>query len=186
MNQPYSKKRLNISDKLMKKVARYDVAAFEQLYNQASGAVFGLAMSILKNTQDANDVVQDTFVSIYEKIDQYQANGKAMAWIFTIARNHALMIIRERTKHQHVDLDDVYDIGIESTVEEEMYKEELVDILLDQLQEDERQIVVMHAMSNMKHKDIAEQLDMPLSTVLSKYRRSMQKLRTAMEVNGYE
>lgn len=186
MNQPYSKKRLKISDKLMKKVAKYDVTAFEELYNQASGAVFGLAMSILKNTQDANDVVQDTFITIYEKIDQYQPNGKAMAWIFTIARNHSLMIIRERTKHQHIDLDDVYDIGEDSTIEEDTYKEELVELLLEELQEDERQIVVMHAMSNMKHKDIAKQLDMPLNTVLSKYRRSMQKLRTAMEVNGYE
>lgn len=186
MMQPYSKKRLNISDALMAKIAKYDVTAFEELYNKASGAVFGLAMTIVTNTQDANDVVQNTFITIYEKIDQYRPNGKAMAWIFTIARNHALMIIRERSKHQHVDLDEVYDIGVESTIEQDMYKEELVEILLDELQEDERQIVVMHAMSNMKHKDIAQQLDMPISTVLSKYRRSMQKLRTAMEVNGYE
>ena len=44
----------------------------------------------------------------------------------------------------------------------------------------------MHAMSNIKHKDIAEIMDIPLSTVLSKYRRSLQKLRNIMEVNEYE
>lgn len=186
MKQPYSRKRLKISDKLMARIAKYDVDAFEELYNQSSGAVYGLAMSIVANTQDADDVVQDTYITIYNKIDQYQPNGKAMAWIFTIARNTALMVIRQRKKHQHINLDDVYDVGVESTIEDDVYNEDLVEILLDELKEDERQIVVMHAMSNIKHKDIAKQLDIPLSTVLSKYRRSMQKLKKVMEVNGYE
>jgi RNA polymerase sigma-70 factor (ECF subfamily) len=186
MKQQYNRKLLTVSDKLMAKVAQYDVRAFEELYNQTSGAVFGLAMSLLKHQQDAEDVVQNTYITIYEKIEQYHPNKKAMAWIFTIARNHALMLLRQRSKNQHVDLDDVYDIGEEPTVEEDMYKEELVDTLLEHLNEEERQIVVMHAMSNLKHKEIATILDIPLSTVLSKYRRAIQKLRKVMEVNGYE
>ncbi len=186
MSSDYRRKDLHVSDKLMRRVARYDAQAFEELYNQSSGAVFGLAMSILGHRQDAEDVVQNTYISIYEKIQDYEGEGKAMAWIFTIARNHAYMILRDRQKRQHVDLDDVHDIGVETTVAEDLHKEQLVELLLEHLNEDERQIVVMHAMSNMKHKDIAKTLDMPLSTVLSKYRRSLKKLQTVMEVNDYE
>ncbi len=180
------KKSLNVSDKLMKQVSRYDAKAFEDLYNQTSAAVFGYAMSIVGNRDDANDIVQATYISIYEKIQSYSPNGKAMAWIFTITRNHAYMLLRDQSKRNHVNIDDVYDIGEDTNIVEEVHNEMLVTALLDHLNEDERQIVVMHAMSDMKHKDIADVMDMPLSTVLSKYRRSLKKLKTLMEVNEYE
>lgn len=186
MDSRHNKKILKVSDKLIKKVANYDASAFEDLYNQTSGAVFGLAMSILANQTDAEDIVQDTFISIYENAEKYKGNGKAMAWIFTIARNHSLMKIRERQKRNHINLDDVYDVGIENNIEQEIHNEKLVKLLLEVLKEDERQIVIMHAMSNIKHKDIAEIMGLPLSTVLSKYKRSLKKLKTEMEVNEYE
>jgi RNA polymerase sigma-70 factor (ECF subfamily) len=180
------KKLLVVPDKVIHSIAKYDKKAFEQLYNQTSGAVFGLAMSILANQSDADDVVQETYISVYNNASKYKGKGKAMAWIFTIARNHALMKIRDRQKRSHINLDDVYDVGVENNLEDDLHKEQLVDILLKTLKEDERQIVIMHAMSNMKHKEIAEIMDMPLSTVLSKYKRSLQKLRNVMEVNEYE
>lgn len=186
MRSNYNKETLNISDKLMKRVSNYDARAFEQLYNQASGAVFGLAMSIVGNQADAEDIVQNTFISIYEKISSYKPQGKAMAWIFTITRNHAYMLLRNKEKHTHIDLDDLYDIGTDNTLVEDTYKENITKLLLSELKDDERQIVTMHAMSNIKHKDIAKIMDMPLSTVLSKYRRSLEKLRNVLEVNEYE
>lgn len=186
MKPIYNRKLLVVEDRLIKKVAKYDSVAFEQLYNDASGAVFGLAMSILGNQADADDVVQETFISIYNNASNYKGKGKAMAWIFTIARNNALMKIRDRKKHSHVDLDEVYNVGEENTVDDDMYKENLISVLLETLKDDERQIVVMHAMSNMKHKDIANIMKLPLSTVLSKYKRSLEKLRNKMEVNEYE
>lgn len=182
----YDKKLLKINDEIIKRVAKFDSQAFEQLYNETSGAVFGLAMSILANQSDADDVVQDTYITIYNKADTYKSKGKAMAWIFTIARNHALMKIRDRKKHSHIDLDQVYDVGVDNYIEDEIHKEQLVDIILRVLKEDERQIVVMHAMSSMKHKDIAKIMNIPLATVLSKYKRSLEKLRKEMEVNEYE
>jgi RNA polymerase sigma-70 factor (ECF subfamily) len=186
MGNAYNRKLLYIDDKVIKKIAKYDSSAFEELYNKSSGAVFGLAMSILANQSDADDVVQETFISIYNNASKYKGKGKAMAWIFTIARNHALMKIRDRQKRSHIDLNQVYDVGVDDNIEDKIHKEQLVDVLLRVLKEDERQIVVMHAMSNMKHKEIANIMDMPLSTVLSKYKRSLEKLRKEMEVNEYE
>ena len=186
MNSLYKKKLLTISDKMIRRVANYDTEAFEELYNQTSGAVFGLSMSLLANRSDAEDVVQETYISIYNNASNYKGKGKAMAWIFTIARNHSLMKLRDIKKRSHVNLDDVYDLSIENNIEEDIYNEDIVNLLLKTLKEDERQIVIMHAMSSMKHKEIAEIMDMPLSTVLSKYKRSLEKLKRVMEVNEYE
>ncbi len=186
MGYDYNKKLLFVDDKTIKRIAKYDNEEFEKLYNETSGAVFGIAMSILANQSDADDVVQETYISIYNNASNYRGKGKAMAWIFTIARNHALMKIRDKKTRAHVDLDEVYDIGVDSNTEEQMHKEQLVDVLLKTLKEDERQIVVMHSMSNLKHKDIAKVLDLPLSTVLSKYKRALLKLKNVMEVNEYE
>lgn len=182
----YKRKTLSVSEKLIKQVANRDPYAFETLYDKTSGAVFGLAMSILSNQADAEDVVQETYISIYKHAENYSRMGKPMAWIFTIARNHALMKIRERTKKDTVNLDTIYDVGEDSTVEKEMNNNELIEVLLKTLKEEDRQIVVMHAMSNLKHKDIARIMEIPLSTILSKYRRALEKLRLVMEVNGYE
>lgn len=186
MNSLYKKKLLTISDKMIRRIASFDAVAFEELYNQTSGAVFGLSMSLLANASDAEDVVQETYISIYNNASKYKGKGKAMAWIFTIARNHSLMKLRDRKKRSHVNLDDVYDIATDNNIEQEIYNEDIVNLLLKTLKEDERQIVIMHAMSSMKHKDIAEIMSMPLSTVLSKYKRSLEKLREVMEVNEYE
>ena len=186
MNTKYKQKLLVINDKLIKRIANYDSLAFEELYNKSSGAVFGLAMSILANQSDAEDVVQETYISVYNNASKYKDKGKAMAWIFTIARNHALMIIRNRQKHKHVNLDDSFNVSSKDNIEETVHKEKLTETLLRTLKEDERQIVVMHSMSNIKHKDIAKIMDIPLSTVLSKYKRSLAKLKKKMEVNEYE
>ncbi|MFK5883109.1 MAG: sigma-70 family RNA polymerase sigma factor [Candidatus Izemoplasma sp.] len=186
MNSRYNKKLLKVSDRIITRIAKNDVEAFEQLYYDTSGAVFGLAMSIVANQADAEDVVQDTYISINNNAYKYQGNGKAMAWIFTITRNHALMKIRDRKKRIHVNLDDVHNLGVESNVEQEMYNEQLIQLLLKVLKEDERQIVIMYVMSNMKHKEISDILQIPLSTVLSKYNRSLKKLKTEMEANEYE
>lgn len=186
MNSLYKKQLLTISDKMIRRVANYDTEAFEELYNQTSGAVFGLSMSLLANRSDAEDVVQETYISIYNNASNYKGKGKAMAWIFTIARNHSLMKLRDIKKRSHVNLDDVYDLSIENNIEEDIYNEDIVNLLLKTLKEDERQIIIMHAMSSMKHKEIAEIMDMPLSTVLSKYKRSLEKLKRVMEVNEFE
>ena len=175
-----------VSDRLIRNVSRYNVSSFEDLYNITSSSVFGLAYSIVGNKADADDVVQDVFISIYEKANQYKGGGKAMAWIFTITKNHALMRIRDRKKRKHVNLDDIYDVGIENTIEEDVYKENTIRKILDTLNEDERQIVIMHAMSNIKHKDIALIMNMNISTVISKYRRSIKKIKKELEVNEYE
>ena len=81
---------------LLESIAKGDQEALAALYDHARGAVYGLALSYLKNGHDADDIAQDTFVRVWEKAPLYRSQGSPMAWILTIAKNLSLMRLRER------------------------------------------------------------------------------------------
>ena len=74
-------------DALILRIAQGDTAALEVLYRQTSSSIYGFALSILRDPVAAEDVMQDTFVSVMQSAPGYQPSGKPMAWLLTIARN---------------------------------------------------------------------------------------------------
>lgn len=156
-------------------IARNDPGALQALYQKISHSVYGFALSITGNTHDAEDVLQETILTVYRKACDYKPQGKPMAWIFTIARNIALMKLREAGKTvaleaQHTEYGDAVD-RIEAA-EDKM----ILRAALNALSEEERQIVTLHA-TGMKNREIAQVMKLPVNTVLSKYHRSIHKMR---------
>lgn len=149
------------------------------LYQNTDRTVYSFILSIMKNPQDAEEVMQETYMKIWTSASSYQSQGKPLAWIFTIARNLCYMKFRDQ-KHRA-------DMGLEELTGEETGElclplENLADAIalraaLELLKEDERQIVLLHASAGLKHREIAASLGMPLATVLSKYNRSIKKLK---------
>ena len=150
------------------------------LYEQTRVAVYGFALSILKNVADAEDVLQETYILIYHAAGRYQAQGKPMAWLCTIARNLCLMRLRERGKTVDLAEENWQALPSEST---DISPEDrlLLQNLLQTLDETERQIVMLHALAGFKHREIATFLELPLATVLSKYNRAMKKLKNRLK-----
>ena len=83
-------------DRLLAGVAAGDRDALARLYRLTRTAVYGLALSYVKNPQDAQDIAQDAFVRIWDSAPQYQSQGSPMGWILTVTRNLALMKLRSR------------------------------------------------------------------------------------------
>ena len=81
-------------DRLLAGVAAGDRDALARLYRLTRTAVYGLALSYVKNPQDAQDIAQDAFVRIWDSAPQYQSQGSPMGWILTVTRNLALMKLR--------------------------------------------------------------------------------------------
>lgn len=165
---------------LMAGLAAGDQEALGELYHRTRTAVYGLALSILRHGHDAEDVTQDTFVRAWEKAEQYRPQGTPMAWLLTITRNLALMKLRERARTQDLPPEDWASVAIEShevTTEDRT----VLTAALTTLSEEERQIVLLHAAAGLKHREIAQLLELPLSTVLSKYRRALLKLKQKLE-----
>ena len=167
-------------EELMAGLAAGDRESLAQLYHRTRAAVYGLALSILGSGHDAEDVTQDTYVTAWEKCHLYRPQGTPMAWLLTITRNLARMKLRDRGRTQDLGEEQWQAIPAQSpavTTEDRAVLEAALNILSDQ----ERQIVVLHAASGLKHREIAKLLELPLPTVLSKYRRALSKLKTKLE-----
>ncbi|MBQ6389534.1 MAG: RNA polymerase sigma factor [Mogibacterium sp.] len=165
-------------------MASNDGAAFRELYQQTSGVVYGFAMSILRNKHDAEDVMHDAFIRIYMGAAAYKPSGNPMAWILTIVRNLCLNKIRSGKVCE--DLSEYDDLASPSDDTDAVIDRMVLESAMSILDAEERQIIVLHAMTGFKHREIAEILDLPIGTILSKYNRAMKKMRKEMESKGVE
>ena len=82
------------------------------------GKIFRLAQHVTQNREDAEDVLQETFMKAYEHLDQFQGNSKFYTWIVRIAVNQALMKLRRRKTDKSVSLDETIDTGEDTVVRE--------------------------------------------------------------------
>lgn len=165
-------------DSLLIEISKGDNAAFEKLYIETKASVYGYALSFLKNTHKAEDVLQDTFVKIMTASHLYTPGTKPMAWILTITRNLCLMKIRENNRYG--EMPDYEQAAVES---HEVYFENklILNAAMKVLTAEESSIVVMHCVSGLKHREIGEIMSLPLSTVLSKYNRALKKLKNELK-----
>lgn len=171
-----------LDENLIVRMAGGDGGAFRELYQQTSGTVYGFAMSILRNRHDAEDVMHDAFIKIYTSAVTYKPAGNPMAWILTIVRN--LCYNRIRAGKVCEDLSQYDDLAGVSDDSETVLDRMVLETAMKILDAEERQIVVLHAMTGFKHREIAEILDLPTGTVLSKYNRALRKLRNEMETEA--
>ncbi len=177
---PVEESGIQIDENLITKIANGDKEAFLTLYEKCSNVLFAYSLSILRNREDAEDAMQDTFLKIRSAAHLYKAQGKPMAWIFTIARNICLMYFRKSQKVVLMGDDNINEsLGLDQieSQEDRIVLEKAFLILPKQT----CQIIMLHAVGGMKHREISELLDIPLSTVLSKYNRGIGKLRKELE-----
>ncbi|MGN0242634.1 MAG: RNA polymerase sigma factor [Lachnospiraceae bacterium] len=167
-----------IQDNLIERIAHDDMAAFEELYRATDKTVYAYILSIIKNPEDAQDIMQDTYLKIRSAAHLYQNQGKPLAWIFTIARNLCLMKMRTNQRVSDTPLEDLEGTA-ELTSSGDFHSEDriVLEAALQILSQQEREIVMLHAVSGLKHHEIASSLSLPLSTVLSKYNRALKKLK---------
>ena len=179
-DEPVRKKSIKIDETLFDRIAKGEKEAFCRLYEQTKGAVYAYALSILCHQADAEDVMQETYLRIRSAAHLYQPQGKPLVWIFTITRNLCLMRLRNRKRNIHAELDDVQ----KGKICEELKSSEnrmILDMAFQILSEEECQIILLHAVVGLKHREIAENLQLSLSTVLSRYNRGIKKMRKLLE-----
>lgn len=177
---PLSGSESSVLDGYLARIACGDRQALAELYNKTRSAVYGVALSICKNVQDAEDVLQDVYIRVYQTADGYTTRGKPMAWLITIARNLALMQLRKREKTVAVAPED-WQTRFAGYADAQTEDRLVLESLLSHLSDEERQIVVLHAVAGLKHRESAQLLSLPLPTVLSKYSRALKKLKHAMK-----
>lgn len=160
-------------DQLLQRISRGDNDAFVTLYEQTSRGSFAFVYSYLKNYQDAEDVLQAVYLKIKLNAASYKQGTNARAWILQIAKNQALNELKKRRPTEELNenlLSSPSGVSLEMT-----------DLINGVLDEEEREIVILHVLWGYKHREIADMLNCPTGTVTSKYKRSVLKLKFALK-----
>lgn len=172
----------SINEDLFEKIANGDNEAFTELYYASYKQIYGFLLSLTRNKEDAEDLLQNTYIRIRNGSHLYKKQGTPMTWMCAIAKNQYLDFVRKYGKNRSVDFGEVENYVSEGmvakadepkSVEDRMLLESAFSILGEQ----ERTIVILHMINGLKHREISEMTGLPLSTVLSKYNRSLKKMK---------
>ena len=124
--------------------------------------------------------MQDTYVRVWTAAGTYSPMGKPMAWILTITKNLSMSILRDRSRTSDIPEESWLAMQADSAFEN-TEKRLVLNAAMRVLSAEERQIVMLHAVSGLKHIEIAKLLSLPLPTVLSKYSRAKKKLQNTLK-----
>lgn len=163
------------------RAAERDEGALRSLYDALGGNVFALAQQMLGSREDAEEVVQDTFVKVFEHAGRYRPErGSARAWIYTIARNECRMRLRRRGARPRQDRDhDVHDPASPLPGQGRADPDARLQVkrILSGLDAEEAELVSDVFLRGYSHRELAERNGAPLGTVKSRIRRALLKLR---------
>ncbi len=164
-------------DVLLERLASGDHAALAEVYDRYAGLVNGLALRILRNTAEAEEVIQEVFVQIWRQAVRYDPKrGSAEAWICTIARTRALDRLRRRTSRRE-DSDEALSGATDTprTVEALAVRKALLSLSPDQ-----RTALELAYYEGLTQSEIALRLGEPLGTIKTRIRTAMMRLRDVL------
>jgi RNA polymerase sigma factor (sigma-70 family) len=174
-------------ERLVEQVRRGNDAAFEAIFDRYQRSILAFARHMLASAEEAEDAVQHTFIQAYDGIRRGDRELKLKAWLYTIARNRCLSVLRAR-REQTAELDDVPTAGLSDAVQQ---RAELRDLLADlrQLPEDQRAALVLSELGDLSHAEIATVVGCEASKVKSlvfQARTSLLETRKARETPCHE
>ncbi|MTI48569.1 sigma-70 family RNA polymerase sigma factor [Sporosalibacterium faouarense] len=175
--------------KLIKKCAKGDLDAFEDLISKYEKKAYNIALKILKNPEDAMDISQEAFIKVYKSIKKFKFQSSFSTWLYRIVTNTCMDFLR-KNKLQVYSLDNPIktdDGEIEREVKdnsnstEEMYEKkmtkELVHQSIDKLDEIHRVAIILRDIEGFSYQEISEILGCTMGTVKSRISRARSSLK---------
>ena len=173
---------LAVPDILVARARAGDPEALEALYRAFETPVYNLALRILRTPEDAEDVLQETFLEVVRSIKQYRGEGHLWGWIKRIAASKALMRIRRNQVRATEELDEESTGGPGSTGGVPMQID--LERAFERLSETSRSVVWMHDVEGYTHEEIAEQMGKTVSFSKSQLARAHARLRRMLDAEG--
>ena len=171
---------------LLARITKRERAAFEQLYTRYSNILYATAMKFLKEDADAQDVVQDVFIQIWDKAKLYDpAKGKPLTWALTMTRNRSIDRIRaiqRRTRlRDDFEKETVADesAGIREALSgvDASEKSQILRDAVGRLSPEQRKVIDLAFFGGLTQSEIADRLGEPLGTIKARARRGLMKLK---------
>jgi RNA polymerase sigma factor (sigma-70 family) len=159
--------------------------SFSYLYDNYSGALFGIINGIIPDEETVRDVLQEVFVNIWKKIELYDpSKGRLFTWLMNVARNAAIDKLRSRSYQDSLknrSIPDNADIAIPAAVVQQQGDDIGLKRILRKLKEEHRVLIDLSYFQGYTHEEIAKVLDIPLGTVKTRIRSALMQLRTMMQ-----
>jgi RNA polymerase sigma-70 factor (ECF subfamily) len=177
-------------DDLVARLQAGDQAAYAQLVEEHAGKIYRLALRLMGNEADAEDVLQETFLSAFKSIDRFEARSSLSTWLYRIASNAALMRLRRKEPEQ-VSVDEPVERDDGELIprqlfdfcclpEEDLLREEAraeMQRAVDELPPSLRSVFILRDIEGLSTEETAEALDLSVSAVKSRLMRARLKLR---------
>ncbi|SHF92927.1 RNA polymerase sigma-70 factor, ECF subfamily [Fodinibius roseus] len=179
----YSKK-----NGLVERFKHGDQQAFAELYDKYHGKLFRFALSYLKSKEEAEDVVHDLFVKLWEKKEQLQENENFDAYLFTVSKNHILNRIRNKKVRRDCrnSIQKSIDIHANPTIRQVSGAEykAIYDKALTLLPDRRKQVYLLSRQEGLTYKEIAAKLDISKNTVEVHIVRALKSIRNSLDLQG--
>lgn len=170
---------------LLRAIARGEQAAFSDLYQRTSAKLFGVCLRMLRERGEAEDVLQDVYVSVWKRADRFDPSRAApMTWLITLARNRAIDRLRQR---RECPLDDAAiaeltdDRPTPALMAESSEQRRRLERCMDGLEPKQKSAVRAAFFTGATYSELAERCGVPLATMKSWIRRSLIRLRDCLE-----
>ena len=176
---------------LVRSAKRGDRAAFQTLFERYHRRAYALAVGVVRNPDDALDVVQDAFIKAHKYLDNFEGNASFYTWLYRIVMNLAIDHLRKHRRQQPVELDET---RIEPDADDPLLPRILggnpgralvdkqirarIDQALDELSDNHRAVLVMRELEGLSYEDMAQAMGCSKGTIMSRLfhaRRNMQK-----------
>ena len=144
---------------------------FDSIYEEYFDRIYYKVVSVVKNESDAEDICQDTFISVYKNLEKFREESNIYTWIYRIAINKTYDFFKKRKLEFEIN-DDVLSLPEDINFDSKVILEEKLKLL----EEKEREIVILKDIYGYKLKEIAEIKNMNLSTVKSVYYKALKDM----------
>ncbi len=174
----------------LERIARQDQLALRELYDATSSKLYAIAMRVVGNVAHAEDVLQEAYLTIWRVAGDYKAPlSPPMVWLGVIVRSRGLDFLRRRRAERSLagqPIDDMLSDTLASDIETPMDTSEASEQAwalhecLRKIEPKQREVVTMAYFRDLSHSELAQQLKLPLGTVKTWMRRSLEQLRSCM------
>ena len=171
----------------MERLARGERDALEEIYRATSAKLFGICLRILGDEKEAEDALQDVYITLWRRADRYDpSRASPISWLATFARNRAVDRLRVgKVRGGSVAVDEAVAIADSAPLPDSMLidaeRNARVHACLEKLEENPREAIRVAFFRGRTYAQIAEDSDVPLGTVKSWVRRGLQKLKICLE-----
>jgi len=177
------------ADELAKRLKKGDKRAFDLFYGQYSERLYGFAFSLLKNHEDAKEIVQETFLKLWKKREQINPEQSVKAFLFSISYNISIDLIRKRLKDERYrDYLKYQFLFNEPCTENQAGYNELnheLQKIIDELPEQRKKIYKMSREDGLAHNEIAEKLNITAKTVENHINLALKTIRKKLGPDNF-